>query len=361
MSLAFLCMWSSTNAQPQNAEAIADPLGYINKHDTLFNGVGPTVYLLPPPRTELEILEDAYKQKEGFSDSIDRALDFQRLIEEYKMTSNTRQIQYLLTPLPATFNEWDSLIENESRRNSWMTSYGIQNEYAWVSLQQDSIKKSLLSLHEALINAQKVNHQNDIQNIQFNLSNIYLYAGEIEQAGYFQDEFYKAVVEQKLVAEQANSLVKIALIQANDNDFKTAENTIIRKAIPLFNRSKYYPGKILAWESLAKIYQMQHKHTQAQWFLLQARDLAIAKNLNSELAEIEYMLASSKLIQENYNVAQDEFIKAQQLAKTEENKLLQLAITDKLGDIYMILGKHEEAKLSLNIYWRLRGEIFDVL
>jgi hypothetical protein len=40
-------------------------------------------------------------------------------------------------------------------------------------------------------------------------------------------------------------------------NYKTAENNIIRSAIPLLNKAKAYEGKIFAWEMLAEIYFKQ--------------------------------------------------------------------------------------------------------
>src|SRR5690606_15900848 len=199
----------------------------------------------------------------------------------------------------------------------------------------------------------------DIAVIQYNLANIYLYDKNIQQAGYFQEAYYNMAVQQKSIIDQANSLLKIALIQAYDKDYRSAENNIIRKAIHLLNRAKAYEQKIIAWQTLARIYQLQNKHTEAQWFLIQARDLANSKNFNEELAEIEYMLAFSKFVQKNYNVAKKEFLQAYELAKSEENKIHQLAIIDKLGQIYMKQSDFNTAETALLYYQYLRTELFN--
>src|SRR5690606_40122503 len=120
-------------------------------------------------------------------------------------------------------------------------------------------------------------------------SALYLYDRNIQQAGYFQEAYYNTAVQQKSIIDQANSLLQIVLIQTHDQDFRSAENNIIRNAVPLLNRAKAYEQKIVAWQTLARIYQIQNKHTEAQWFLIQARDLARSKNFSRELAEIEYM------------------------------------------------------------------------
>lgn len=341
-----------------NQDSILDPAGYVNKYAINFKGIGPSVYVLPAPRTREELLTDSYNGKAYFQDSINRALDLQKLVEEFKPTSNLSNIQYLLSPAPTTSLEWNKLVENEIARGNYSAAYGLLHTYAELSLRDGAIHQTLGLLHSALQNAQKTDNTLDISTIQYNLGNVYLFDNDIEQAGLFQEAFYKTALKQHSIVEQANSLIKIALIQAHDKDYRSAENNIIRKAIPLLNRAKAYDRKIMAWETLAKIYQFQNKHTEAQWFLIQARDLARSKSYKSELAEIEYMLASSKFVQKNLKVAQKEFLQADELAKTEDNKLLQLAIVDKLGQIYMIHRNLNEAEEALKSYEDLREQLF---
>ncbi|WP_437919222.1 tetratricopeptide repeat protein [Sphingobacterium sp. LRF_L2] len=343
----------------QKKEQKLDPAGYVTKYDTTFTGIGPSVYVLPPPRTREELLTDQYKEKTYFQDSIDKALDFQQLVHEFRPTSNISNIQAILTPLPATSLAWNTLIESEIDHANYITAYGLLHAYAEISLRTGAVHQTLGLLQSALQQAQKTPNTLDIATIQYNLGNVYLFEKDIQQAGVFQDAYYKHAVKKQSTIEQANSLVKIAMIHAYDKDFRTAENNIIRKAIPLLNRAKAYEQKILAWQTLAKIYQLQNKHTEAQWFLIQARNLATEKNFRDELAEIEYMLAFSKFIQQNYKVAQKEFIQADALAKSEDNKLLQLAIIDKLGQIYMTQRELNKAEGALNDYQTLRKELFN--
>lgn len=357
MPVFVLPLLSLSSAVMAQAPA-ADPAGYVNKYDAGFNGVGPKVYVLPAPRTKAEILADSYAGKVYFQDSIERALDFQQLVEEFKPTSNLSNIQYLLAPEPQTALAWNGLIEKEIARENYSAAYGLLHAYAAASLREGAVHQTLGLLESALKNAQKTPNLLDIAIIQYNLGNVYLYDNNILQAGVFQEAFYKNALKQQSVVEQANSLVKIALIQAHDKDYRSAENNIIRKAIPLLNRAKAYDRKIIAWQTLAKIYQFQNKHTEAQWFLIQARTLAQSKNLQNELAEIEYMLASSKFVQKNFKVAQKEFLQADELAKTEDNKLLQLAIVDKLGQIYMTQRDLPKAEDALEDYETLKKELF---
>lgn len=357
--LAVLSLWvNATATQAQEKDDILDPAGYVNKYDTDFEGIGPRVYVLPAPRTRGELLTDSYREKIPFQDSIDKALELQQLVTEFKPTSNEGTIQYLLSPMPTTALLWNELVEREVDRGNYNTAYGLLHTHASLLLKNGAVAQSLKALQNALQHAQRTPNVADVATIQYNLANIYLYNKNIQQAAHFQEAYYNSSVKQKSIVDQASSLMKIALIQAYDKDYRSAENNIIRKVIPMLNKAKDYERKIIAWQTLAKIYQLQNKHTEAQWFLIQARTLANSKSFSGELAEIEYMLAFSKFIQQNYNVAKKEFLQADELAKSEDNKLLQLAIVDKLGEIYMTQNDLHNAEVALHSYDNLREELF---
>src|SRR5690606_25555958 len=49
---------------------IVDPYGFVTKYDTTFNGIGPSVYILPLPRTLKDEMTDIYEDLLSFEDSI---------------------------------------------------------------------------------------------------------------------------------------------------------------------------------------------------------------------------------------------------------------------------------------------------
>lgn len=356
--LALGLIFPLSGLMAQSDGELLDPAGYVTKYNPSFKGIGPKVYVLPAPRTKEEVLVDSYQEKKGFYDSIARKLDYQNLIEEYKQTSNAAYLQQHFTPFPETPEQWNKLIQTLQRNNNIQLATGLTNEYAWQALKGKNISQTIGLLIGALNSIQKTEFNRDMAIIQFNLANAYLYNGNYKDADALQEQYLQKAVDSKSLTEQADALVKIALIRAYEKEYRAAESSIIRRAIPIYNKTKDYNGKIKAWIQLAKIYQIQNKHTEAQWFLIQARDLAAAKNLKLDLPEIEYMLAYSKYAQQNYKVAKREFEKAIELAGQEDNKVLQLAIYDKLGEINMIMGDYEVAEQQLSQYWQLRKELF---
>ncbi len=336
----------------------ADPSGYIHKYNKNFDGIGPKVYILPAPRTKKEMLTDTYKGIIPFQDSIQDALKYQKFIANFKVTSNEAIVQRLLDPVPTTEGAWDSLIREHLDQNSLDIAYGLLNEQARQAALNGRINWSIELLERAKDYAIIRHHPQDIAILQANLATLQFLDLNAAEAKKHEEAYYVQASKDKNTINQGQSLVKLAHIQALAEDYATAENTIIRKAIPLFNRARYYEGKVWAWEMLADIYQRQNKHVQAQWFLIQARDLARAKNQHSELAEIEYMLGSSKFIQKNFEVAKTEFIQAYDLADKEDNDLLKLAIVEKLGNIYLLQNNLELADKLLTEYWQLRTVLF---
>lgn len=345
------------NIRAQNSDKPYDPSGFITKYDSTFAGIGPKVYVLPAPRTKEEELVDSYKEKKGFSDSIARKLDYQNIIEDFKPTSNAGYIKQNFNPFPSNEQDWNALLTKLEQNRNLPWAAGLANEYALQLLKLGEIGKSIAILIRGLNLAKSANTGEKFA-LEHNLANAYLYNGNISDASAMQETFLQSAVSSRAQVDQANTLVRIAMVQAYQKNFKAAENTIIRRAFPIFNKTKNHIGKVNAQIRLAKIYQLQNKHTEAQWFLIQARDLATLRRVDNQLPEIEYMLAFSKYVQQNYSVAQREFEKARSLADEEKNKVLQLAIHDKLGDIYLMQGNFEDAERELSDYWRLRNELF---
>ncbi|MFZ4263558.1 tetratricopeptide repeat protein [Sphingobacterium sp. HJSM2_6] len=353
LALLFFIVGFRLDAQTQ--ETPLDPSGFVTKYDIAFHGIGPMVYVLPTPRTKEETITDSYKEKKDFYDTIARQLDYQDLLNEFNFPSATNQLKQAFQPLPSTDVQWKELIQKLESNNQALLAAAAANLFALDLLKNKDMTLALDYLKRAQLLA---GASPDRSIIDFNLANAYRFNGMHAAAGQLQELYLKQAIAKKDLIDQGTSYVAIGLNDAYNKEYRAAENSIIRRAIPLFNKVKNYDGKIKAWIKLSKIYQLQNKHTEAQWFLIQARDLAKSKAIVSPLSEIEYRLGYSKYIQQNYSVAKLELEQAKSLAEQEDNKTLQLAISDKLGDIYLLMGDFKEAEIALDNYWKLRQEIF---
>lgn len=355
-SLLLLCIFTSFSSfcQSINQKSL-DPYGYVTKYDTAFNGIGPGVYILPVPRTLKEEMIDTYKEISSFENSIHTALQHQRLLSYFQKTSNQEKIT---TIFPDSLSVSEMMIKPYVEQKNHPIVYALYNRLALEYLQQNRVNDASEVLQNALSHAQMINNQNDIATLQSNMALIYLLTGKLEEAGQLENAYLVHAQKSKDLSDQASSFTRIAQIEAYKNNYRAAENTIIRKAIPLFNKSKLYSGKIEAWIMLAEIYRNQNKHTEAQWFLIQARDLAKNQNFKENLALIEYMLGSSKIIQRNYKVAKIELEQALSLAKNTLNPYLQIAIVEQLGQANVKLGDYEMAKNYLIQYQDFYNNLF---
>ena len=338
---------------------VLDPAGYVNKYNPDFKGIGPLVYVLPAPRTKEEALTDDYNETRNFEDSISRILLSTRLLNDFKATSNQKAAEEIITETPQNQKDLNSTIQKFVANKNFGVAYALLNAQSRTTMENNELAKSTNSIHEALNLAKQDNKIRDYSILSSNLSTLSILNKNYLDALAAEEIWYKYAVNQNSLSDQANSLVKTALIQALNKNYNLAENTIIRKAIPILNKVQDYAGKAEAWITLAEIYQLQNKHTEAQWFLIQARDLATSKKLDQKLPLIEYMLGSSKFIQQNYKVSHQELSKALDLVSQTENKALELAIVDQLGRASMKLKKYDEADKLLAQYWSLRNELFN--
>lgn len=346
---------SIMHAQTVKPEVL-DAAGYVQKYDTSFRGIGPEVYVLPAPRTQEEVLQDGYATIELFREDIDRKILYLRIIKNFKPVSQEMFLDssvYNRLSQAALDHTVDSLLLS----GKGTLAYSLLNTKAKVQLDQNEIGLALENLYRALAIAAETNLREDKANIQSNIALLLLYQGNCLEAGKYQEAYHAFATEDNNRVKIGQSFVSLALIEAFDNDFKSAENTIIRKAIPLFNRGKYPKGKVYAWLQLASIYQMQDRHPEAQWFLIQARDLAKTNKMTEEYAELEYMLGLSKFVQKNFVFSKKELSSAYVFAKEEDNKVLQLAILEKLGKINLIQNNLKDAREQLKAYWKIREEI----
>lgn len=351
---------SFSNVNFAHAQSIDSLLSerYVTHYDTGFNGIGPKVYHLPLPRTKEELLLEAYEEKTAFTAKIERELHYQELLSDFCNLDNQEQIRSVLPDDINDFEQWDAILAKPNIRNNSHLYIPLLVEQAKAYIINKKNEDAIEALHLALSQPPALLKIKDQHCIRLNLIDLYLYNNNVSQAEFFLSSIQAEASKNQTNTQHAQTIVKEATVLAHAKNFEQAEQLIIRKAIPLFNRSKSIEGKIWAWKKLAQIYQMDNKYTEAQWFLLQARNLAHRHQLNEKLADIEYLLAISKYHQKNFGVAKNEFIRAEKLAKEEDNKILELAIQDKLGEVYLMQKKYGEAQLYLESYWHLRNQLF---
>src|SRR5690606_37542629 len=70
------------------AQQRVDFSGVVSKYDSTFAGIGPPVYFLPPPKTEEELLDDRYAEKEIDSAVVEEYVNRMKYYHRLDMTDN---------------------------------------------------------------------------------------------------------------------------------------------------------------------------------------------------------------------------------------------------------------------------------
>lgn len=330
-----------------------DPYGFVNKYDPQFNGIGPKVYILPLPRSLEEEMKDTYTEIAAFKDTINRGLMFSALLKGFHLTSNHQLIE-----AEAALAAPAKLIEERKTLHDHGALYALYNLLANKALADKELDSAARLLDSADRYSWLSNHTSDRLLIRSNKAAVLLMQDALEQASALENELIAYYSSQNDNNRKAEHLTREALISAHKQAYTLAENTIIRQVIPIYNKTKDKKGKIQAWITLANIYHLQNKHTEAQWFLLQAKTEATTLKSAELLAVINYLLGYSKSMQKNYAVAEKELSVALQLTEKLQDNYLKIAIVEELGRTKVALGQYEEAKSLYTEYKKLRTALF---
>ncbi len=331
---------------------------FTQKYDTTFAGIGPEAYFLPAPQSKSESLIDQYKSINTANDSIKKLFLLQEYIANYENTVNQSFVREIIQSDTLQHKSWEKATEKEINAGSYYIAIGLLNEFAKQYVLEKNFDQAEQLLKKALEYA-----DNDITVIEkptliANLYSLYLLNNKFKEVEYLENTTYKQALGSKSLEKQANSLIKLALLDAYQNNFSNAEATIIKKAIPLFNKTKDYNGKINAWIKLAEIYALNKKYTEAQWFLIQAQELANLKRIPNYDTTIEFLLGNAKFQQANLKVSEKELSKALKLAQENKNNYIELFATQLLGEIYLKQNRIPEAEAYIKSYWEIRNKIF---
>lgn len=350
------CVGVIQKASAQKKENL--PERYITDYDTSFTGIGPKVYHLPTPKTKEELIIEAYSQKTDLSSLITEKLKYKSLFSNLCYISGSAELKHILPENKDDFTQWNEKVNNPNIQESNYLYVPLLIELAKAYVKADSLDKATETFHMILARDPDLLPADQKTCIELNVLDIYLYENNLAKAESFLKSMQESSSRIRTQEQNAEIWVREARLWAAKHDFTKAENLIIRRAIPSFNRARAVEKKVWAWIELAKIYQLDNKYTEAQWFLLQARNVSYSHSFNEKLATIEYLLALSKYHQKNYDVAINEFILAEELAKKEDDGIMLLAISDKLGEIFLKQKKYKEAESYLKNYDYFRKQIF---
>jgi len=348
---------SCLSSYAQSVNPLVDASGVIKKYDNTFDGIGPEVYFVPAPQKENDIIND-FKSIALFTDSIHRFALQEELINSFENTRNYSIVDNIILLDSISLQNWDKAVAYQIEADNTLLATGLLNAFAKEYILKKEYIKAETLLTRALNLIAYDRTFEDKAVLQANLASILIFNNNYTEAKLLEEELYLDAKKSKSLTNEANSHVKLALLEAYSQEYTNAENRIIRKAIPLFNRAKDYDNKINAWIKLGKIYTLNKKYIQAQWFLIQAQELAKLKNIAKYDAQIEFMLGYAKFYQNNLHMSEKELTQALKLAQENGNKYIEIAATQMLGEIALKQNKIDDAETFLNSYWKLRKAYF---
>lgn len=345
-----------------SAQQSVDFSGYISKYDSTFSGIGPEVYFLPPPKSEEELLDDRFADKEVDSAIVDEYVDRMNYYHRLKMTGNTAVTAKYL-PIDETMSaSVEGSLLTEIDRFATLGSANLmgdlQNRLAMEYLAVGAYEYAVEFFEKAMRAKQEANQTGDFAAIGHNLAVTYEYLGEYAKAQALRQELYDRAVKARNSNQEAYAMMELATVKAKQGSAYEAERDIIRKVVPLFRRTRNDAGRIAAYNALAAIYFLQEKYPEAQWFLLQAKTIADKEGIVDQMPEIIFGLAEAKKQSGNPRVAIEEYKVADDLARKEHLLGMQLAIQDALGDLYHRAGNYNEAAIALHKYDALKNMLF---
>lgn len=359
----FLLLAIGETAWGQLDEGV-DFSGVIGQYDSDFEGIGPRVYFLPPPATKEEQLADRYEAKEAESVVVREYLDNLKYTIRLKDVGN---INGMLSQLESNLDEDTSMeglvlkeIAKQSAQNNVDMVANLENYLAKEYLSTGNVKEAIIFFETALYAKSSLGKREDVNELTHNLAIGYEYLQNLGRAEELHRELHSWAVSSRNNVQQAQSLTNLALINAKRGHFQEAENELIRNVIPMVRRTNNYRGQVGALVILAEVYTLQNRYPEAQWFLVQAKEIAKKQGYDAVMPEIIFNLAENKKEAGNRRVAILEYEEANDLKETHSERLfgMQLAIQDALGDLYHQSGNYEQAATALSRYDTLKNRFF---
>lgn len=352
----------------KNQDPVLDSVdftGLITDFDRDFNGIGPRVYYLPAPPSQEELLSRQFQNKQHEMIPMDRMLSKASILGELRDEILPHQYVFNTVGPEQSIEGW--LLMEIERLNEIGDLAGAAELYhllAYEYFRLGALEQAFAYYEMALTANIEQNRPQDVQAIRQSLAMLYEYEGDLQCAAKLYSGMLDDARRWNHGEVQARSLLRLAFIKALQGKHYEAEQDLIRIVEPMFRRMRNSvgdKGRIITYRTLADVYRLQNRHPEAQWFLLQAKEVIDNKNLNQYLPLILFDLAEVKRSSGNTQVAINEYLLADQLAGTQADDLvLKLAIQEALGDIYHGSGHYKEALEALNRYDTLKSKLISL-
>lgn len=325
------------------------------KYDSHFEGIGPKVYIIPPPKTEKEVITDRYALKKKEHSQVESLL---------LKLSFTKQLKKFKTFLPAGLTDSLKNKDEEQQLIAGIDYYKKEDNKAQLALWQNNLAVLYITsekydeacalLIEASENQEELGTLENRFTVLNNLTQLELTAENSIKALSFYDKLLARAKNSKDINYQTLSYIAIAKLEAQLGNFTDAHNSIIKRSMPLLQRTKNYPRIVTALNYLASFKELQKQETEARWIYLQAVDVAKSNKDEDGLAISFFNLAQLKNRIGEETLAIADYKLAKEIALKNKMDSLLIVINDGMGDAYLKLNDFKAATLLLNEYQLLK-------
>lgn len=332
-----------------------------SKYNEQFSGIGPKVYILPPPKTKIEIIQGQYSNKKQEQSELLALINRIQLFEKLRKIDNGE--------IPVNIAKDTSIVSREKQVSATINYYKQANRL-------DSVRA--WKNHLAIINLLKGNHDSardlflavlkeyELANNKLNntavLNNLAILEnddGRFQASLKYYDRLIGIAKAEKDILAEGLYTLSVANIEAHLGNYRAAHNIVLTRSFPLLQKSKSYPNIVNALNTLALIKENEKKFVEAKWIYLQAADVANMHKDERGLAESLFMIAELKNKIGDGTLAIEDYKRAKELASKHGMDALLIEIEDGIGDAYLNLGKYNEAALALNSYNILKVEFIN--
>lgn len=336
-------------------------LNQPSKYNEQFSGIGPKVYILPPPKTKIEIIQEQYSDKKKEQSELLSLIDRLQLFEKLKRIDNGK--------LPGNITKDTSIVSREEQVSAVIVYYKQANKLdsVWSWQNHLGIIKLLKGEHQAardlfaavLKEYQYLGNESKSIAILNNLAILENNAQKYEASLRYYDELIQLAKTNRDILAEGLYTLSVANIEAQMGNYRAAHNLVLTRSFPLLQKTRSYPNIVTALNTLALIKENEEKYVEAKWIYLQAVDVATLHNDERGLAQSLFRIAELKNKIGDGALAIEDYKHAKELASKHGMDALLVEIEDGIGDAYLNMGKYNEAALALNSYNILKVEFIN--
>ena len=332
-----------------------------SKYNEQFTGIGPKVYILPPPKTEIEIIQGQYSDKKKEQSELLSLINRLQLFDKLKKIDNGK--------LPGKITKDTSFVSREEQVSAAINYYQQANKLdsVWAWQNHLGIIKLLKGDHagarelfaKVLKEYQYLRNESKNLAILNNLAILESNDKKFEASLEYYDQLIEVAKTNRDVLAEGLYTLSVANIEAQLGNYRAAHNLVLTRSFPLLQKAKSYPNIVNALNTLALSKENEEKFVEAKWIYLQAADVATIHKDERGLAESLFKIAELKNKIGDGALAIGDYKRAKELASKYGMDALLIEIEDGIGDAYLNMGKYNEAALALNSYNILKVEFIN--